>query len=259
MINVKRVKEHIPNILLILSFGSTNYGLRTPTSDYDYVVYVVPTLDDLYDRTKISRHMKIDGNDYEIKSIINLPDNIKGGSLKVLEVLGAKDKYINTKTDLWKWIDKNKHLLVKQEPVLRKLTKEINEKYWRLRHNRPVTETNEGYERQQLYGYDTKYLMHGMRLIYLRAAVFEEGRSYINAIDLSREVSWWSVVHNRVQTLLDIKENKGGLDNVSAAKMMESSLEVDYSNFEDGFVYSDKALLKDLNERIKKECKAWKI
>ena len=254
MINIKTVKQHIPNIALILSFGSTNYGLRTPSSDYDYVIYVVPTIEEMYDWAKINRSVKIDGDDYEIRSLVGLSGDIKRANMKTLEILGAKDKIVNTKTDLWKWIEKHKHQLANQPPVLGKLNKDINEKYFRLKNNKPVQETNEGYERQQLYGFDTKYLMHGMRLIYLREAVFGENRSFVNAIDLSRDVEWWSVLKDRIPELLDIKVNKDGLDNLTAAAMMEPLLGKEYSGVT---VDCDEALLKELDERVKKECKRW--
>ena len=63
------------------------------------------------------------------------------------------------------------------------------------------------------------------------------------------------MLNNRIPELLDIKVNGSGLDNLSAAAMMQSSLDPGYSDLGD-IEYSDPSLLKDLEERVKKECKA---
>lgn len=79
--------------------GSRNYNTNLPTSDKDYKIYVLPTLEDLYDGVKYVKAYKDEKNNEEgtIYDIRLLPDHFNKPSINFLEILFSKSFDINDK------------------------------------------------------------------------------------------------------------------------------------------------------------------
>lgn len=76
--------------VLRVSVGSINYNLNDEYSDVDYKLYIIPSFEDLYNRTLFSHSKKDEnGNDIDIKDIRDLPDLIGKANINYLEPLFA--------------------------------------------------------------------------------------------------------------------------------------------------------------------------
>lgn len=79
--------------------GSRNYNTNLPTSDKDYKIYVLPTLEDLYNGDKYVKAYKDEENNEEgtIYDIRLLSDHFNKPSINFLEILFSTDLKINNK------------------------------------------------------------------------------------------------------------------------------------------------------------------
>lgn len=70
--------------------GSQNYNMDTPSSDFDFKAFVIPSFEDLYNNTKISITEPTDYGLVEIKDIRLLPELIMKGNVSIVEILYTK-------------------------------------------------------------------------------------------------------------------------------------------------------------------------
>src|SRR5688572_13911167 len=75
--------------------GSRNQGMHTDLSDYDYVYYVFPTFNDLYENKMISYRFHEDNTDYTIFDIRRLPEIFWKSCITQLEVLYSREIHVN--------------------------------------------------------------------------------------------------------------------------------------------------------------------
>ncbi|AIW03368.1 nucleotidyltransferase [Bacillus phage Mater] len=69
-------------------FGSANYNLVLPTSDADYITYLYPSFDDMYDRADWSKPSRVtEDEDNVYNDIRKLRDGLIKGNPNVIEVL----------------------------------------------------------------------------------------------------------------------------------------------------------------------------
>ena len=95
------------NILGIFAYGSQNYNLDTPTSDWDTKAIVIPTFDEvLFDEplSKVVSVQRIEGEwEYcEVKDIRTMIKMFEKQNINFIEILFTKYKWVNPKFQkLW--------------------------------------------------------------------------------------------------------------------------------------------------------------
>lgn len=208
-------------VMFITSYGSTNYGTRTADSDNDYKVWLMPTLDDIYRGKMFASNIKYDGDDYEFHDIRKLNTLLKKSNPTYLEIFAAKETMINPKfQELWDWLQFNRERLASANlKGYHSATKGMaNQKITAIKKDMPYEETNEGYKRRMEFGYDTKQLLHVVRLHFLWKNVFVFGNNPITGIDLNDRPSV-------VKFLLGIKKNEVGIDKAKALEFGEALIQ----------------------------------
>lgn len=71
-------------------YGSQNYYLDGPDSDYDYKLLMMPDFNDFYNYHKVDKHDLPEGYDpehYSVMSILTFDKNIRKGNINALELL----------------------------------------------------------------------------------------------------------------------------------------------------------------------------
>lgn len=71
-------------------FGSQNYHLDGPDSDFDYKLLMMPDFNDFYTYHKVDKHDLPEGYDpehYSVMSILTFDKNIRKGNINALELL----------------------------------------------------------------------------------------------------------------------------------------------------------------------------
>ena len=96
------------NILGIFVYGSQNYNLDTPTSDWDTKAIIVPTLDEILFNKPVSKEVSVqqlDDNKWEhceVKDIREFIRMFEKQNINFIEILFTKYKWINPKFQvLW--------------------------------------------------------------------------------------------------------------------------------------------------------------
>ena len=79
--------EEQRTVALEATVGSDVYNLRVEGSDLDWVHYVFPTLNDLYDRQQVSYERAADGDDHKYRDVRHLAHLLKKVNLNTLEAL----------------------------------------------------------------------------------------------------------------------------------------------------------------------------
>ena len=100
---IKELKRFVSSdidIIFISVFGSYNYDLQTPTSDIDWKLVYIPTLDDMIKRTPESEIVKVNNGQLEVMSIIRFVNELKAFELPDLEVLFCKYQWINPEHEM---------------------------------------------------------------------------------------------------------------------------------------------------------------
>ena len=96
------------NILGIFVYGSQNYNLDTPTSDWDTKAIVIPTFDEVLFDKPISREISVkrDNDEYEhceVKDIREFIKMFEKQNINFIEILFTEYKWVNPKFQkLWK-------------------------------------------------------------------------------------------------------------------------------------------------------------
>jgi predicted nucleotidyltransferase len=171
------------NVLYIGLFGSQNYGLDDENSDIDLRAIVLPTLEQLIKKERVSEHIETDLGLIDVKDVIDFHDVIIKGNFAYLEAIHTKwyigDEYIRT---LFGDIKLN----------LRSLKGDMYGKAKAFISPYSTKEMKKGYESKELY--------HLIRLLYLT----QEQNTDISFVDYSNN-------EQVKQYLLDIKKNKNDI------------------------------------------------
>lgn len=86
-----------------ICYGSQNYRLDSPESDYDYKVIMTPEFEDFYTYHKVDKNDLPEGYDpehYNVMSILTFDKNIRNGNINAIELLFSqhsevKDPYFD--------------------------------------------------------------------------------------------------------------------------------------------------------------------
>ena len=220
MINThkKRFLKHIDDInktqkvLLALVFGSHNYGTANEDSDLDMYIFTEPTFADIYagNGGVKTTNIKVDGDDIRLSSITKLPKLLVKCNQTSLEMLSSVFVYTDDSfKDTWEWIKNNEEEIytIDNELLLRSMWGMANHKLAKLARVTPLKHTNEGKKRQDMYGYDTKELLHSVRLSKMINYIFRDGGSFKDAVNLDNITDKDSELFGLKDELINIKKN----------------------------------------------------
>lgn len=87
-------------------YGSQNYMLDGPDSDFDYKLLMVPDFNDFYNYHKVDKNDLPDGYDpehYNVMSILTFDKNVRKGNVNALEMLFSH--YIKCAEDIEVYLD----------------------------------------------------------------------------------------------------------------------------------------------------------
>lgn len=184
-------------------YGSWNYLTADSTSDIDYKIFVMPTLEDLYTNHQYSYSGKIDGNDWEIHDIRKLPSLLSKANPSYLEIIASDYIWANEGfEDYVKFLTDNKYKIgtANMKGLYHAAKGIMHEKMGAIKKGYPSQETNEGWKRKQLYGCDTKQVLHFMRIANMIEKIFTP-----NIEDSKNIMSCFKLNEEEVKHLLSIK------------------------------------------------------
>lgn len=81
-------------VLFAALYGSHNYNLAHKGSDYDYMMFLVPSFDDLYTRTLFSKDIVIDGCSVKVHDIRHLAHLWFKANINFIEVVYTRELII---------------------------------------------------------------------------------------------------------------------------------------------------------------------
>lgn len=143
------------NVLYIGLFGSQNYSLDDENSDIDLRAIVLPTLEQLIKRERVSIRLETEMGIIDVKDPVTFHDVIVKGNFAYLEVVHTKyfvgDRFFR---DLFKDIKLNLRSLkgdMYGKGRLIRPDKKANTLYEKNRLNRPVTEDEYDYKPKEVY------------------------------------------------------------------------------------------------------------
>ena len=87
-------------------YGSQNYYLDGPDSDFDYKLLMMPDFNDFYNYHKVDKNDLPEGYDpehYNVMSILTFDKNIRKGNINALEMLFSH--YIKCVSDIETYLD----------------------------------------------------------------------------------------------------------------------------------------------------------
>ena len=84
-----------PKVVFTALVGSENYGLNDVTSDKDYKVFVLPTLENIYLGEKCGTSFNGEKCDIDVYDVRNLESLIFKSNPSFIEVLFSEDLYVN--------------------------------------------------------------------------------------------------------------------------------------------------------------------
>ena len=108
------------NILGIFVYGSQNYNLDTPTSDWDTKAIVIPTFDEVLFDKPVSREVSVRRNEdewehCEVKDIREMVKMFEKQNINFIETLFTEYKWVNPRfQELW-----DKFFIFKREAIAR--------------------------------------------------------------------------------------------------------------------------------------------
>jgi predicted nucleotidyltransferase len=164
--------------------GSRNYNLARPDSDYDFLAFAYPSLEDLYYEKRINYNYVSDDYDYVVHDIRKLPDFIYKGSYSFVELLFSNYFIANAKDpisrNLIQYLKNNRFEFITMNPkgLYKSAMGSAIDKFNHLSHISPATCDN-----VNKYEYDPKQAVHCLRL-YLLMIRYAETNDYESSLQL---------------------------------------------------------------------------
>ena len=192
-------------IVFAHSFGSTNYGNTTSTSDVDMRYYVLPNDNDLETANMVNKY----SDDSHIVDIRLIGKMLYKSNPNTLEMFNAKINHVNGRyKDMWDELQASKYELSTEFPkgFTGAISGMCNQKYNLIKYDKPVDNTNKGYDLRMKYGFDTKAAAHFVRLIKIWTMVDKGVAKYVDLINLEES----TIGRALLQELKDIRVNKKG-------------------------------------------------
>lgn len=165
------------NVFYVALYGSQNYGIDTPASDFDWKAIIIPSLEDLVSQTKpVSKVYEYQWWQIEVKDIRNYIESAVKVNVNFIELLSTPYYYSNDKTKARELRSYFKKLLDEQgEIYLRACMWMIIQKLHALSHPYPSK-----LEVLEKFGYDPKQLCHIIRLHQLMVRYTQGNYSFLH-------------------------------------------------------------------------------
>ena len=184
-IQKKLLQDKGYNVAYIGLYGSQNYGLSDELSDIDLRAIVIPTLEQIINRTKISKKYVTEYGDIDVKDLLTYYEVVRKDNFSFIEPFQTE----------WFIGDKIIRELFKDIPLnLKSVKGAMLEKAKAFRHEYPSKK-----EEFIKWGYDPKQLHHIFRLL----SLLQLKDASISFIDYTE--------HHDRGLLLDIKRNKDNI------------------------------------------------
>lgn len=202
------------NILGIFVYGSQNYNLDTPTSDWDTKAIIIPTIDEVLFNQPVSREISVNrGNDEwehcEVKDIREFVKMFEKQNINFIEILFTEYKWINPRfKDLWE-----KYFISHRENIARyDMNQTIKSIVGQTKHTIKQNPTN------------GKKIANAYRLVRFLKKYISKKYSYLECITIpDSEKDWY----------LEIKQKEEVLPQHST--LLLEILELQYTNFPEVF------------------------
>ncbi|MCL2786139.1 MAG: nucleotidyltransferase domain-containing protein [Methanomassiliicoccaceae archaeon] len=88
-------KQTRRNVAICSLVGSRNYNLHTESSDHDFIVFAMPTLDDMYERNEYLKEIKGDGYEIRVHDLRKLPDLLCKSNPSYVEIIFSRNNIMN--------------------------------------------------------------------------------------------------------------------------------------------------------------------
>ncbi|MGN1262034.1 MAG: hypothetical protein ACI4UT_03115 [Candidatus Enteromonas sp.] len=196
---IKDLEEQIGRTIVFAYLqGSQNYDLETPASDMDGKAFCLPSLDDLYDGSFLSKTFDYPCGQITIHDVRMLPDLLEKMNPTYLESFFSYEQFF-FKDDMKPFLspDAFNNLFLARKPILlRSILGTFRTKVAEIHH--PSTIRVPVIEK---YGYDIKSASHALRLAHLFFCIINEPHGdpyslYRKALRLSGEAK---------EVILDVK------------------------------------------------------
>lgn len=218
------------NILGIFVYGSQNYNLDTPTSDWDTKTIVIPTFDEVLFDKPVSREVSVkrDNDEYEhceVKDIREFIKMFEKQNINFIEILFTEYKWVNPKFQkLWE-----DYFINNREEIARyDMNQVIKSIVGQAKHTIKQCPTN------------GKKIANGYRLIRFLQKYISKEFSYSQCIFIPNSEKDW---------FLDIKQQEEILPQHS--ELLLAILENTYENFSQ--IFKVKAEVKEAMRQGAKE------
>ena len=161
----KDVYEYVQSlwyrVFYVALYGSQNYGIDTPSSDFDWKAIIVPSLDELISQSKpTSKVYEYQWGQIEVKDIRNYIESAVKVNVNFIELLNTEYYYSSDMRNALKLRWFFNQLLAEQGIIyLRACHWMMMQKVHALRHEYPSKR-----EVLDKFGYDPKQLCHIVRL-----------------------------------------------------------------------------------------------
>ena len=140
-------------------FGSHNYNLNTPESDKDYKIFLVPNLNDLYDKVELNEDHLSKEEDYSVHDIRKFGRILFKSNISFTEILFSKELMIDG--ELKELVERREDLARMNLPYMwNSCTGGCFQRMSRL--NKTTDGTRHLVEK---HGFNTKEAMHAFRIL----------------------------------------------------------------------------------------------
>jgi len=147
--------------LIRLEVGSHNSNLNDKDSDHDYDYFVAPTLRDLYEGNKYTKNTASEGMDWTAYDIRRMPELLWKSNPAMVEAMFSKDRTIHADGKVKELIE---GIFDRSEDIARmNLPYLWNASMGMVRSWMGHMNGDSRYTRE--YGYDTKKVMHAVRVL----------------------------------------------------------------------------------------------
>jgi predicted nucleotidyltransferase len=186
--------------------GSRCHNLHTETSDHDYIAFVMPSLEDMYERDEYYGEVKGNGFEIRIHDLRKLPDLLWKSNPSYLELIFSRDMYMcGTMRGL---LYTNRERIAKMNlPYL--YNSSIGQFHYRVKYLEKGTGNTQ--HLVKMFGYDTKQAAHAYRMLCM-LQWFADGGNFEDALIYGDGAG-----ERRREHLLNIKKGRMTLSEMKEA------------------------------------------
>lgn len=181
------LKDQGYNVVYVALFGSQNYGMETPTSDYDFKAIVVPTIRDLaLNSSPVSKTIEYNGGLIDVKDVRVAIDCFKKMNPSYIEILFTKWYWVNKRYKEFMWFRSHRDEIAHADEAraINALMGNINNKFAALRKDTPAQ-----HDIIEKWGYSGKQLAHLIRYEMMMIHYFDA--PYLDLVQLQKEDADW--------------------------------------------------------------------